>query len=268
MSRTPLALATILALTFPVAVAAQETPAPAAPRAQPADAATRATYERMDPLARSVFWAREQEINPADPVAGARVAQALRELGQYQQAVAAAEKTLTVQPDNVEALLELGRAHIARGQAFYGVQPLERARTLAPRDWRPLSLLGVAYQQVKRVDEARAAWSEALRLSPENPDVLTNAAIALMADGNAAGAETLLRRAAVQPTATLKVRQNLALALGLQGKTAEAEAILRRDLPPEAADRNLDWLRRRVEGQAAATAAAPSSGRTWDTLGG
>lgn len=264
MSRTPLALATALALGLPSPAAAQETPA----RAQPADAATRATYERMDPLARSVFWAREHEINPADPIAGARVAQALRELGQYDQAVAAAQKTITVQPDNLEALLELGRAHIARGQAFYGVAPLERARALAPRDWRPLSLLGVAYQQVKRVDEARAAWNEGLRLSPDNPDILTNAAIALMAQGDAAGAETLLRRAASQPAASLKVRQNLALALGLQGKTGEAEAILRRELPPELAERNLDWLRRRAEADTAGQAAAPATARTWDSLGG
>ena len=74
--------------------------------------------------------------------------------------------------------------------------------------------------------------------------------------------ETLLRRAAAQPGASLQVRQNLALVLGLQGKIAEAEAIIRRDLPPDQADRNLDWLRRQTGG---GVHGAP---RTWDSLQG
>jgi Flp pilus assembly protein TadD len=279
MSRTLALPATILALMIgsaahaqteaPQTVIGQTVPsaqAPAAPPAQPArpaDAATRASYDRMDALPRSVFWARENDINPRDPVAGVKLSQALRELGQFDQAAVTAQSVLVVQPTNEEAMLEVGRAHIARGQAFYGIAALEQARAAAPQDWRPLSLLGVAYQQVRRNDDARIAWNEGLRLSPDNPDILTNAAIALMSAGNAAGAEALLRRAAAQPTATLKVRQNLALSLGLQGKTAEAEQILRRDLPPEAADRNIRWLQAR-----AAQAAANAETRTWSSVQG
>ena len=44
---------------------------------------------------------------------------------------------------HVEAMLEVGRANIAQGQAFYGIGALEQAKALAPNDWRPLSLLGV-----------------------------------------------------------------------------------------------------------------------------
>lgn len=245
---------------------AQTTTAPAV--RTPASAQTRAAYDRMDALSRSVFWANEQEIDPADPVAGVRLAQALRELGRYDQAAEAAQATLTVQPANLEAMLELGRAHIARGQAFYGVAPLEQARALAPRDWRPWSLLGVAYEQVNRFDDARAAWNQALILSPDNPDVLTNAAMAAMTHGDAPGAEALLRRAAAQPTASGQVRQNLAMVLGLQGKMGEAEQILRRELPPQLAEQNLAWLRAR--GAASASAPSPSgdAARTWNSLGG
>lgn len=280
MSRTTARIATIAALfaaastpalavaqtSTPAAQAATQGPAPVA--ARPATAEQRAQIERLDPLARSVFWTRETEVDPRDAEAGVKLAQALRELGRNDQAVEAAQRVLTVSPDNLDALLEIGRAHIARGQAFYGVAALERARVLAPTDWRPLSLLGVAYKQVRRDDDARAAWAEGLRIAPDNPSLLTNAAMALAADGNAAGAETLLRRAAAQPGASLQVRQNLALVLGLQGKTAEAEQMLRRDLPPELADRNLAWLRARTApGQAAATPASTTA-RTWSSLQG
>ena len=266
MSPMPALIATaaLLTLSAAPALASDRTqPQAAAPRV-PASAATRAAYDRMDALSRSVFWAGEQDINPADPVAGVRLAQALRELGRYDQAAEAAQATLTVQPANLDAMLELGRAHIARGQAFYGIAPLEQARTQAPRDWRPWSLLGVAYEQVSRFDDARAAWNQALVLSPDNPDVLTNAAMSAMTHGDAPGAETLLRRAAAQPNASGKVRQNLAMVLGLQGKMGEAEQILRRELPPEQAERNLRWLRER----GAATTAGSDTARTWGSLQG
>lgn len=237
--------------------------APAAPRV-PATAEARAAYDRADPLSRSAFWTDQAEINPLDPVAGVKAAQALRELGRYEQSADMAQRVLLVQPGNYEAMLEVGRGHIARGQAFYGIQALEQARDMRPDDWRPWSLLGAAYQQVRRADDSRAAWSQALTLSPENPDVLANMAVAAISAGDNAAAEPLLRRAVAQPGASLKVRLNLALVLGLNGKLGEAEQILRRDLPPELADQNLAWLRARGRG---AADGLPSV-RTWTSLQG
>lgn len=261
----------ILALTLGVVPALAGDPAPATSQAQaapaaraPAPAEIRAGYERMDPLARSLFWTGEMEINPADPVAGPRAAQALRELGRYDQAAEAASRTLVAQPANYDALLELGRAHIARGQAFYGIAALEQARALRPDDWRPLSLLGAAYQQVRRPEDARIAWNEGLRLSPDNPDILNNVAIGWLTAGDPAAAETLLRRAVAQPGASLQVRLNLAMAMGLQNKIAEAEQMLRRDLPPEQADRNIAWLRNRT----GTVTPAATTARTWTSLQG
>ncbi|CAN5392385.1 tetratricopeptide repeat protein [soil metagenome] len=262
----------------PTAAANQTAPlATAAP--VPATAAERAAYDRTDPLSRSVFWGRQQEIDPTDPVAGVRLAQALREMGQYDQAAQTAQQILLTQPTNIEAMLEVGRAHIARGQGFYGIAALEQARDAAPQDWRPLSLLGVAYNQVRRADDARAAWNRGLQLSPDNPEILTNAAVALTAGGDPAGAEGLLRRAVAQPGASMKMRLNLALVLGLQGKTGEAEQIIRRDLPPEMAERNLQWLRDKTTAgsqmaasQTAGVAGDPilaaATARTWSSLQG
>lgn len=276
MSPMPALIATVAltglipTLAAASALAADPAPIAAQPQRGASSAQVRATYDRMDALSRSVFWASEQQADPADAVAGVKLAQALRELGRYDQAAEAAQATLTLKPSDLDALLELGRAHIARGQAFYGVAPLERARDLAPRDWRTYSLLGVAYEQVRRFDDARAAWNQALTLSPDNPDVLANAAAAALTQGDAPGAETLLRRAAAQPTASAKVRQNLALALGLQGKMGEAEQILRRELPPAQAEQNLAWLRARGTAGAAAqpTAAPTDTARTWNSLQG
>lgn len=276
MSRTAAAAATVIAVALIGMAApafAQTDPGAArvAPTAEPArvrsDDATRAAYDRRDALTRSVFWANEQQADPADPVAGVKLSASLRELGRFDAAVEAAQTTLLNQPDNIEAMLELGRAHWARGQAFYGIAALEKARDLAPGDWRPWSLLGAAYEQVRRHDDAEAAWRQALVISPDNPAVLTNMAMAEMTANDLPAAETLLRRATAQSGATLQMRLNLALVLGLQGKTGEAEAMLRRDLPPEQADLNLQWLRERT---AAAASPKPdqasTAGRTWGSL--
>ncbi len=268
MSRTTARIATVALFAVLASPAlAQQAPAADPSAAQvrvrtPATAETRAAYDRADALSRSVFWTEQADINPLDPVAGVKAAKALRELGRFDQAAEMAQRVLLVQPGNVEAMLEAGRGHIARGQAFYGIAALETARDARPDDWRVWSLLGTAYEQVRRADDSRAAWAQALQLSPENPDVLANMAVAAMVRGDNAAAEPLLRRAAARPDASLKVRLNLALALGLNGNLSEAEQILRRVLPPEQADANLAWLQARTGG------AEQASARTWDSLQG
>lgn len=262
MSRSLAVLATVLALAAPAAAqtppAAPVAPATAAPA--PASPERRAEVERADALTRSVFWRAELAAHPSDAEAALRLANALIDLGQGEQAATIAQAALAARPTDRELLMTVGRAHIARGEAFFGIAALEQARDLQPGDWRVWSLLGVAYQQVRRPADAEAAWAEGLRLAPEQPALLANIAMARLTAGDAAAAETLLRRAAAQPGAGLKVHQNLALVLGLQGKAAEAEALLRRNLPPDQADANLAWL------QARAAAPAPAGGRTWDSL--
>ncbi len=239
------------------APAAEAAAAPVAP-ARRASREERAAAARLEPLAQAAFWGREIETDPTDPEAGLQMARALRALGRYGESAQAAQRVVVMQPDNRDALLEVARAKIAEGQGFYAVEPLTRAQTLDARDWRAPNLLGVAFQQTERRAEAQAAWSQALRLSPDNPEVLSNQAMAAAAEGDLATAETLLRRAAARPGASMLARQNLVLVLGLRGNVAEAEALARRDLPPELVSNNLAWLR---GGSAAA-------GRNWEAMRG
>lgn len=222
-----------------------------------ASALERAQADRMDALARAAFWSREAQVDGQDTEAGLKLAQALRAIGQYQEAVQAAQRVLVVQPSSTEALLEVARAHLASGHGFHAIEPLKAAQAAAPRDWRILSLLGVAYDQVSRGAEAVAVWRQALQIAPNQPALLSNLAMHEAAGRNLAEAERLLRLAVVQPGVTIRERQNLVLVLGLQGKLVEAEQLVRQDLPPELADNNLAYLR-----------AAASGERSWDGLRG
>jgi Flp pilus assembly protein TadD len=210
----------------------------------------RAAADRLEPLARSAFWASQVDADPKDVEAGLKLASSLRALGRYQEAYDAAQRVLAVQPKNVEALLEQARVCISDDQGFFAVAPARQAMLIAPKDWRAPSLLAVGLEQAGRYTEALAAHGQAMALAPRNPVVLSNAAMFYASQGDKAEAEVLLRKAVAQPGASLQVRQNLALILGLEGKMAESEQIQRQDLPPQMADNNLAYLR-------AASAAAP-----------
>ncbi|HEX4096380.1 MAG TPA: tetratricopeptide repeat protein [Caulobacteraceae bacterium] len=241
MNAAPTPQAQIPVVTPTLSPAGGAQAAPAAPRkATPEE---RAEAERLEPLARAAFWANEVDIDPKDPVAGVRLASALRALGRNDEAANAAEGVLIVDPNNRDALLESARAHLAAGQGFYAIDPLNKLHAAEPKDWRYVSLLGVAYEQVSRTADAEAAWRQALQMSPDNPAILSNLAMHYAARGESSEAEQLLRKAAARPDATVQIRQNLALILGLEGKLAEAEELERQDLPPEQADANLAYLK-------------------------
>jgi Flp pilus assembly protein TadD len=234
-------------------LAAAQANAPAAssdPSQKKASPQERAAAERLDALSRSAFWAREANLDPTDADAGVKLAASLRDLGRYDEAVGAVGKVLVLYPNNLDALLEAARNHIAQGKGFYALDPLRKAEAVAPKDWRVYSLMAVAREQNKQPTEARSAYDQALALSPDNPAVLSNLGLWYASHGQAAQAETYLRRAAAQPGATAQERQNLALVLGLQGKLGEAEQLMREDLPPEVADANLAYLKAVSKGSA------------------
>ena len=226
---------------------------------------------RSDALTQSAFFANQYDHDPTDAQMGLYLSNALRSLGRFAEAADTAHRVLLFAPDNVEVLVAAARAHIDDNNAFYAVDPLQHAMQLKPNDWRLYSLLGVAYDQIKRGDEAQAAWATALKLAPDNATVLTNIAMSKVTKGDLAGAEPLLRTAVAQKDATLQIRQNLALVLGLEGKMGEAERLLRQDLPPEQADANLAWLQAnlavRQQAPAAASAVVPNgNAHSWNAL--
>jgi len=194
-------------------------------------------------LSRSAFWSREFNRDESDAVAGVELAIALRLLGHYEEAAATAARVLVLHPDNQAALLESARAYIELDKGFYALEPLKAAQAAAPRDWTVYMLQGVAREQNEQPEEARAAYLQALELSPNNPAILSNLALWYAKRGDTAKAETLLRTAAAQPSATAQERQNLALVLGMEGRFTESERLMRQDLPPPVTDNNLAYLK-------------------------
>jgi len=259
---TPALAAAASAATTPAAISpaapAKPTPPPKLVKATPEQ---RAEIERLDPLARAAFWAREVDADQTDADARLKLAKALRALGRNEEAGENADQLLVMQPTNYEALLESARDRIAQNQGFYAIDSAQRAAALEPHDWRPVSLLAIALEQSVRDSDALAAHQKALAMAPNNPATLSNLGMYFATHGDPVQAEALLRRAIAAPGAGVQERQNLALVLGMEGRIDEAERLQRQDLPPQTVSNNLAYLR-----AAADPSPAASRTRTWDSV--
>jgi Flp pilus assembly protein TadD len=210
-------------------------------------------------------WGERYRVNPADPEAAIRYAQALRAVGQRAQAAAVLEQAAIRSPNDKAVLGAYGRALADNGSFQQALDVLNRAHSQDQPDWRILSVMGAVLDQMGKHEDAQRHYASALRLMPDEPSVLSNLGLSYALSKNLPKAEETLRRAAAQPGAEPKVRQNLALVVGLQGRFSEAEGIARGDLSPDEAASNVAYLRQMLAQQNAwkgkrGSPLAPSTG--------
>ncbi len=142
---------------------------------------------------------------------------------------------------------DYGRLALELDQVSAAKKLLEAADDPANPDWRVIMARGTVLAKETKYAEAIPFYERALALSPDHPSIMNNLALAYTMNGDAAKAETILRRAAEADGANAKVRQNLALVLGLQGKYDEAVKVGSAGLPQDAAQANTDLLRKIVK---------------------
>jgi tetratricopeptide (TPR) repeat protein len=161
-----------------------------------------------------------------------------RKLGRIGPAVAALERALAANPDDLSVVVLLG-SYLGEAE-----RPREAARLLAPyadREGPPLDVLtayGVALARLGRTREATSTFERALKLDPGNPLLLVQAATARLSAGELqaarAGFEAALR---LDPELAL-AHHHLGLLAASRGDWAEAESRYRRALArdPSSAD--------------------------------
>jgi Flp pilus assembly protein TadD len=188
-------------------------------------------------------WGERYRANPKDPEAAIRYAQALRATEQRDQAAAVLERASIENPHDKRVLGAYGRALADVGRYDQALGVLSRAHTPDQPDWRILNVQGAVLDQLGRHAEARHDYVNALKIRPDDPSVLSNLGLSYALTDNLDMAEQTLRKAAAQPGAAIKVRQNLALVVAMQGRINEAERIVRADMPSAEAEANVAYLR-------------------------
>jgi Flp pilus assembly protein TadD len=170
--------------------------------------------------------------NPRNAEALARRGDALAGLDRVSEAAVSYKMAIDVEPNNVQALLGLGRLRLTQDPAAAEAL-FVRAMTVDPNNAVVLSNLGVARDVQGHHAAAQDAYRLALGAAPAFMSAQVNLSLSLALSGNADEAVRELRPLAASPDAGPLVRQDLALALTLDDRKDEAAAILGRDMRPD-----------------------------------
>jgi Flp pilus assembly protein TadD len=215
------------------------------------------------------YWGKEHAKNPRDPKAALAYAKNLKAMGRKKEAYAVLQQAHKMNPKDREQLSEYGRLALEFDQVSTAKALLERADDPANPDWRVLNARGTVLAKEGKHKEATVFFERALALAPSQPSVLNNLALAHAMAGEAQKAEDMLRQASASGDADPRVNQNLALVLSLQGKYGEAKRVPNQNLPPEAVQANVDYVKSVVQVAAkpesvpASSAVATASTKPW-----
>ncbi|MBX8825758.1 tetratricopeptide repeat protein [Ochrobactrum sp. SFR4] len=181
--------------------------------------------------------------NPTSKVAALNYATVLSMAGRSDQSLAVMRAIAIQLPKDKQVLAAYGKALAGAGELDAALDAVRRAQTPDYPDWRLLSAEGAILDQQGNSADARVIYQKALQIKPGEASVLSNLAMSYVLSGDLPTAEKYLRQAATANGSDSRVRQNLALVVGLQGRFQEAETIASRELSPEQAKANTDYLR-------------------------
>ncbi len=105
-----------------------------------------------------------------DAAAHHAAAQSLLARGDFDGAAGQYRQALIYAPDHLGLLLNLAVLYLRQSEFTAAMDPLERARRVAPDSPDVAKLMGWAYYGANKLDQAVEEWKQALRLRPE-PDV-------------------------------------------------------------------------------------------------
>lgn len=187
--------------------------------------------------------AARYKAHPRDKVTIIYYAAALRAAGQPEQAASVIETGLNVHRNDLDLRIAYAKALTAAGRFGQALTVADDAIDPASPDWNALMVKGAILDQNGRNEEARALYTQALLIAPNESSLEANLGLSYAMTNDLAKAEQHLRKAITMRGANSQVRQNLALVIGLQGRFDESREIFARDLPPEQVETNMSYIR-------------------------
>lgn len=151
------------------------------------------------------------------------------------------EKYHRQHPANAAVCNLLGMAYSEQGRTEEAVAMFKQSTRLAPDRPEAYSNLGAIYMRLGKLAEAEQSFRRALALNPDNPSTLYNMGTLLNARHEYSKARALLVRA-VRKEHSSDIIFQLAISRAGLGKRKEALALLRSNRPPSGM-RSFPWLR-------------------------
>ena len=101
----------------------------------------------------------------------------------YDRAIQDFDRTLVLEPDNVDALIRRGDAFVQLGDFGRGMRDLDRAVSTAPENALAYLMRGLAYGRRGNAMAALQNYDAALKYEPRNADALSNRAAIYLGQG-------------------------------------------------------------------------------------
>jgi len=181
--------------------------------------------------------------NPKDKQTIIYYAAALRAAGQPDQAVAVMQNGTSAFPQDNDIKINYAKALAASGSYDQALTIIGDAISPDAPDWNALLVKGAILDQMGNNADARAAYTQALLIAPNEPALEGNLGLSYAMTNDLTQAEQHLRKAVSMPGATSKIRQNLALVIGLEGRFDEARTMLAAELPPDQVESNMAYIK-------------------------
>ncbi|MDN3556898.1 tetratricopeptide repeat protein [Halomonas maura] len=186
--------------------------------------------QRGDHATAAAMYERALEMSDDSPDIHVRLGKARLAAGNTEAAKAAFRTALTFDIENPEALLGLGMTQLQLGEVEGATRNLQKA--VPELDTRQAwSRLGVAHALLGQGEAAQHAFSRAVALAPQDPDTLTNLALAHALVGESTEAITLMQRVSDSPLAEQRHFRNLILVLVLSQDLDLAASATIPDMP-------------------------------------
>jgi tetratricopeptide (TPR) repeat protein len=110
---------------------------------------------------------KERQLNPLDPVTYDRLGDVYVRQGQFEKARASLQEAVLLDPSSTGPFILLGKVLLKQQEPAGAMGYLEHARDMDPQNYMTHSLLGQAYRQVGRQEDARAETAMAEKLQAD-----------------------------------------------------------------------------------------------------
>jgi tetratricopeptide (TPR) repeat protein len=136
----------------------------------------------------------------------------------HEEAVAAMREAINIYPDYFDAHFALGNEFRVKGRLDEAIAEFDMARRINPRDQRVYQSFGLIMMAQKKYAVAAAAFAEASRLSPNDPEILLRRATALISHASAMNTAKSKEAASERDRALDNAQKDLTRAYELSGR--------------------------------------------------
>lgn len=181
-------------------------------------------------------------LDPHFYKASFKLGQTYQDVGRHQEAMQIYQDLLKKGVGDLETQKALGKIYISTNKANLGISIFKKLLQKTPKDITILNGLGICHDILGDAKKAQMWYQKALEIYPHNKGIESNLGLSFTMDGNYTKGIAILSRIANQPDATARDRQNLAMAYGLAGDMEKASKFFSIDLDQFSVRNNIAYL--------------------------